>query len=419
MRKAFAFSFAASAAAVVLNFLSGVISARALGADGRGALAVVQIVPSLSSWIFGMGASQALSYYFAKYPERRQKLLGSWLAIMAPCVAAALLLQLFILEPIIGDQTPDTLRYAQLWTFTVIISMYGNIINGCLLGLHRYKTFSALTLIPAAVPGVGYLIVHTFGTLTLGTALAIFVSGFIASLLLGAVLLFRQVHPSRPDMKSFDGSLAFGVKAHGSNFGQAMNGRLDLILMPSLTSPATVGLYSVATNVSWIIVQIAGAIYPLVTPAAVRDGEVNTGTVLSAMKATLLVGVVLGIIGGALAVFAVPIVYGSEFADAVLAIEILIPGAILFAASQVLWSGLYAVNKPLTSLVVQIPGLLVTAAGLGFFLERYGLMAASITSTVSYAVVFVFSLYAYLRVAKAVGSVRLVETEHASRLSDS
>jgi uncharacterized membrane protein len=72
---------------------------------------------------------------------------------------------------------------------------------------------------------------------------------------------------------------------------------------------------------------------------------------------------------------------------------------VLYAGAGVLWSGLYAVDRPFTAALTQVAGVIVTVVGLLVFLEQGGIRAAALISTISYTLVFASALVAYRRAA--------------------
>ncbi len=177
-----------------------------------------------------------------------------------------------------------------------------------------------------------------------------------------------------------------------------VNARLDLVMLPAFVAAAGVGLYSVATNVSLSVYQFASTFAGLVLPAAARDPERGPLKVIGALYLTLAIAGVLALV---LALVARPLlgaVYGDDFRDAAEPLRLILPGAVLFAASSIVGAGLYAAGRPFTATLAQLAGMVVTVAGLAIFLRSGGITAAAIVSSVSYATVFVATLVAYKRV---------------------
>lgn len=394
MRRVFAAIFAASGISVVLNFVSGMISARVLGPEGRGALAAVQILPNVSAWIFGMGAMQAVSYYFAKRERDRSAILGTWFAMMIPASFIALAFDFTVIPHFLSKQTDNTQTLAMLWAPTVFLAIYSSVISGALVGLHRYKEYASFSLIPAFCMTCGMAALWLFDVLSVGTALLTTLVGSVLNIAASFHTVYKYVKPGAPNKAMMKATLPYGVKAHGSNFSQALNGRLDLLIMPSILGAASVGKYAVATNLSWIIVQISAAIYPVVTPAAVGAQDARRH-VLQALKASMAIALMLGVAGAVIAGIGVRLIYGIDFTQSATVLRILIPGAVLYAGAQVLWAGLYAANKPLVTFLCQLPGLLITAVGLLLFLNRFGIVGAAYVSTIAYSTIFFVSLFAF------------------------
>src|SRR2546423_12584571 len=120
-------------------------------------------------------------------------------------------------------------------------------------------------------------------------------------------------------------------------------------MLPAFVASASVGLYSVATNVSLIIYQLSNTFAGLVLPAAARDPERGPVKVVGSLWASLLLA---GLLALGLAVFARPLlglVYGDNFRDAADPLLLILPGAVLFAGSSILAAGVYAAGRPFTA----------------------------------------------------------------------
>jgi O-antigen/teichoic acid export membrane protein len=175
-----------------------------------------------------------------------------------------------------------------------------------------------------------------------------------------------------------------------------VNARLDVAMLPAFVSAASVGLYSVATNISLIVYALSSTFSGIVLPDAARDPERGPAKVIGSLYATLAIA---GVLAVALGVFARPlleVVYGSSFADAAEPLVLLLPGAVLFAGSSIVSAGVYAAGRPFTATAAQLAGMAVTIAGLLVFLNRGGgVTAAALVSSAAYATVFVVTLVAY------------------------
>jgi O-antigen/teichoic acid export membrane protein len=224
----------------------------------------------------------------------------------------------------------------------------------------------------------------------------------VVSLVFGVVLTMLTLRGriGRPDWRAGMRSLWYGIRAHGTNVGGMMNSRLDLMIIPAFLGASSVGLYSVATNVSWVVVSISAAIAAIVLPAAARHAEEGVAVVVRSLQATFLVAAVLALLIGLVGGFALRLLYGAEFEEGLAPLRLLLPGSVCYACAAVLWSGLYALERPLTAAASQALGLVITVAGLTLFLRAGGIEVAALVSTVAYAAVFAAALVLYRRAAK-------------------
>jgi O-antigen/teichoic acid export membrane protein len=275
---------------------------------------------------------------------------------------------------------------------------FGLLSVGLLLGARRFLLYNLFGILQPASVAFAYVVLWRLDLLTAAVAL---VANVVVSLTVGAVLAVVTLRGriTRPAWTRAWPNVWYGARVHGTNLGGMMNARLDLLIIPAFLTASSVGLYSVATNVSWVVVTIATAIAAIVLPEAARDPQEGVTTVVRSLQATLGVALALAVGIAAVADVALRVLYGASFAAAHEALLLLLPGSVFYACAGVLWSGLYALNRPLTAAATQALGALITVVGLVLFLERGGITAAAIVSTASYAGVFLAGLALYRRAA--------------------
>jgi O-antigen/teichoic acid export membrane protein len=390
-------TFGASGSILLVNLATGVLVARSLGTDGRGELTAIMIVPQLVGWALSMGSLQAIPYRQARHSEDGGRLIATWLVMLSPFAVVAIVAAQLLLPVVFAAQTHEAYHLAQLYALSVWMWVIAGVVHAVLLGDHDFLFYNAMRIALPLATAIGYLVLWQADALSVGTALLINV---VVGAVVDAVIAIRVLrrHPlRRPSLALARSSLWYGVRAHGTTVGGVMNARLDLFIIPAFLAASGVGLYAVASSVASTVVTLSAALSSIVLPAAARQGSAGARTVIRSLHATLAVAVVMAV---GLAVFAdvgIRLVYGSEFGHSAHALRLLLPGTVLYAAASVLWSGLYAVDRPFTAAVGQVAGLLVTGAGLLLFLERGGITAAALVTTTSYTVVFVVSLVLYRR----------------------
>jgi O-antigen/teichoic acid export membrane protein len=179
---------------------------------------------------------------------------------------------------------------------------------------------------------------------------------------------------------------AFGLKAWLTGVSHLANSRLDQLLMVGLVESSELGLYAVAATAAempgLLAVAVGGALLPRV---AAGDREITARS----LRITL---VLVGLMSLVLAVLAKPLltlVFGTGFAAAATAMQILLIGGIFAAASRVLMSSVIGAGRPGAAAFAQFVALTITVAGLLYALPLYGIIGAAVVSFAAYAASFV------------------------------
>lgn len=391
-------AFLSGGGVLVLNFATGLVVARSLGPAGRGEIAVLFTFLQLLSWFGGLGLGEALTYRVARRPDDAARVLGTAIASVAVLGTGAVVLSEVLLPHVLSAQRDDLLLVGRLFALTAYVNIALTMATGVAAGLQDFTAVNLVRVLQPAIYAVGLL--GALATAALDVQ-AVLVASAVSTAVAGGWALARtarRVGLARPSAAVLREALPYGIKVQGGAIAGMGTARLDLVMMPTVLSAAAIGLYSVATNVSWILVGLLGAANDLVFAAASARSEVDglqlvARTVRIVMAMALAVAVPLFV----LAPWALSLVYGAEFRDAATALRILLPGVVLLQAAGIMATGLQAINRPLSSSLPSVAGLVVTALGLVLFLDRFGVVAAAWTSTASYAATFAVSLHALLR----------------------
>jgi O-antigen/teichoic acid export membrane protein len=383
---------------LVAWLVSGVITARALGPSGRGITVALTTVVQLAGFLFAMGVAQSLSYYIARRREDGPSLFTTWVVMLLPLTALAIAISELLL-PTIFSGDAEAVSVGRWFMVTIVVVVGLELNYGLLLGTEDFFVYNLLRFAQPALIAISYVALWALDVFTVESALISAAAAAALMLAVGLTRSIRRVGVGRFDLRLGLRTLWYGIRGQGNTLGANINARLDLVMLPAYVSSASVGLYSVATNVSLIVPHMATTFAGLVVPAAARDPKRGSIKVVASLHATLAVTCVLAIL---IALFARPLlvlVYGDSFRDAATPLLLLLPGAVLFAGASMLNAGLYAAERPFTATLTQVLGMAVTIIGLSVFLATGGVEAAALVSSTAYGAVFVAALLAYKRVA--------------------
>ena len=159
------------------------------------------------------------------------------------------------------------------WFMFTIVVVIGQELNyGLLLGIQDFVVYNVAALRPTAARGC-----RIRGPLGCRTTLTV-ESALLVSTLAAAVDPDGRNDAQRAEAwasaASTSGSacapLWFGIRGQGATVANNVTARLDVTMLPAFVSSASVGLYSVAANVSLIVYQLANTFAGLVLPSAER-----------------------------------------------------------------------------------------------------------------------------------------------------
>ena len=166
---------------------------------------------------------------------------------------------------------------------------------GLLLGSQDFFVYNVLRLAQPLLMAVSFVVLWWLDALTVESALIGSTAGTGLVLAIGMARAVRRIGVGPPDFRLGLTTLWYGVRGQGSTVASNVTARLDVAMLPAFVSRASVGLYSVATNVSLIVYQLSNTFAALVLPAAARDPERGPIKVVGSLWASLAIAAVLAL----------------------------------------------------------------------------------------------------------------------------
>lgn len=382
----------------IVNLFAGILLARAVGAEGRGDYAAITAPVVVVAWLSEMGCQQAVTYFVASGRRSVGELYGTWRLLCVPLALISILLGQFIVRYTLADRPGDVRSAAAAYATCAALIVGLSPVFGVLLGLRRIAGYVALRVAQAMFGLIGYVILVTLDSLTVGWAVLITGASWLAILSVGHLVVSRIEPPSIPSADIAREGLRYGLRAHGSTVASVVSVRLDLILLPAFVESAELGWYAVAVSVATVVSSLFGAVAVVVLPSVASDAP-HRGYLVG--HAALLTGAAACVVGGVTALVApdlLQLVFGAEFREAAPALRLLLPGAVAIGLVGVYSGGLLANNRPELASIVQFPAAVLTIVGLVVLLPQgVGIEGAAILSSVSYLLTLVLA-YATFRI---------------------
>jgi len=394
-------------AVAVTGAVTTIVIARLLGAEGTGGFAVAVTILYVLTVFTTLGMEHGIAYYVSA---------GGWQAAHAFAASQRLALALGAGGAVLGVAA----RVAFPSAFGGLTVAESALAAGALpfaLSWY-YASFVALAddhyegyvLPPALQSGVlmvlGVALVIPFGLTGAVIALA-------ASHVLGAAAAFASgrrrlggAGRGAPAPGQLRRALAFGSKAYAANALQALNYRVDLFILSTVASTATLGHYAVAvavTTVIWLLPQaLSDVLFPRVAAlSASGEGSAEEQRAFVEAKSlrhtTLVVASSTVIVALALLFLVVP-VYGADFEGSIGLGLIRLPGVALIGLSGVLFATVAGRGFPQYGLYTTLVVTPITMALYAVLIPSLEATGAALASSLSFALSFGLAWFFYRRV---------------------
>ncbi|HVI31070.1 oligosaccharide flippase family protein [Phenylobacterium sp.] len=322
-------------AAVLINFLTGVITARVLGAEGRGVYAAATAWAMLLGSASTVGLADAVLIRIRQRPEASRAIALCGL-VAALAVATALSLLAFASMPLLlGRRAEASLDLARASLVLAHVGAVGVIVRQVYAGQGRYLAANLSAFLPTALHAAVLLGVLAMGRLEVATAVASVLAG--SALAVGLVLpsLLRQLQGPLSELRRAARDLMdFARRAVFADLFALCATWTDRLLLIFLLGPAQLGAYVVAASLAQRITAFTPRT-SLLLSAMSGEGPAEAAQLHHlALRVTIAsclpVLAVLFLVDTLL----ITSVYGAEFASAVLVFRILVVDRVLarFAA---------------------------------------------------------------------------------------
>ncbi|HEX6308366.1 MAG TPA: polysaccharide biosynthesis C-terminal domain-containing protein [Longimicrobiales bacterium] len=381
---------------VALGIAASVLTARALGPAGLGALTVMLTLGTLAVQFINLGLPSALSWQVAADRSRLPQLLGAsllWGTGVGTACACGLYL-FFQAVPSLSPIASTTLLAAALaW---IPLGLLLLLLLGLLLGLDRLSEYNAAPVIQAAVGLAVVLALFRAGrTDVQAFYLASFVPLAATCCALAVWLHHRASRVALPSRALLRQAAGYSLRAWLSLFFSFTVLKFDLLMIARMLGETDAGLYAIAASAGEFVVlpfaALGTVVFPAVAGSAVQWPFVRRVTIKAALA--LLPALVLAPF---LAEPLVVLVFGTAYAAAVPALLWLLPGVYLLGINTVLMHYFAGIGMPRVAVISPALATALNVALNLILLPRLGIAGAAIGSTAAYGAMLLCSLL-YIR----------------------
>src|SRR5918992_2698181 len=208
-------TYASRLVVAALSFGSILIIARALGPEGRGDVALLTAIATLSSQLAVLGIDEANVNFAGTHPERRSALAtnSALLGALFGGLAIATLMPLFAVFPGLGGETDRTL---QLLAFASIPGLvFQTLLTFLIRGDYGFGVTNLAWVASPLITFAGNGVLAILDELTVGRSFGLWIAAHgAAAALLAWHVAMRGAGFGRPDYRLARRALAFGLRSH-------------------------------------------------------------------------------------------------------------------------------------------------------------------------------------------------------------
>jgi len=404
--RAFGWSVISSGGILFLGVATGVLLARELGPDRRGALAAALLVPSLVAPLGVLGLVEAISFFVARRSAPSGELLGSALALTLASSVIVTSIGAGLVALVVGSQTPETLTSAYIFLGSLPVTMVTLVLAGFINGRQRFAWTQTLRVSVVLVAASGLFVAAVAGRFDVRTAVLVYLAANLFSAALAIVMVKSLLHErlvvNRATARTL---LAFGLRSFASTIAWRLNERIDQPFIAMLLAPAQLGLYVTAVTLSSLALLIGSSIIFVALPvmSGLEDPDERRRLASALVGVTLIASVLLTIPLFVGAEHLLRLFFGPDFAVVAPVARILLVASVVISTNRAIESVLIGIGRPADAAKAELLTLPLTAVGLLALLPLIGLPGAGWTSLAAYVVAFILMSR---RAANALGTSR-------------
>lgn len=386
-----------------VGIVVSVIIARTLGPHGKGIYSLLLLVPTLLVTFGNLGLNASNVYFYGKRGAKVEDLAANsfWAALVLGLLAIGgfALAYPFLAPRFFADVPAGYLLAAVATVPAMLLNQY---VANLLLATKQTRLFNIANTLQLGV----LLITAILSLLVLHRGLVATIYIADINVIVGAILMvFLYVRRARLSLRFeptlFKATLVFGIKGYFANVIQFLNYRVDMLMLSAMLGASAVGAYSIGVNFAETLWYVPTSIGTVLFPhVANSTNDVANLTTARASRQTFLLMALASTAVAVAAPWLVPKLFGVQFASSVHALWWLMPGVLVFSIAKIIGNDFAGRGYVVTNGVVSLCALILNVGLNLYLIPRYGIVGASISSTISYSFATVLLIHLFAKEAK-------------------
>ena len=399
----------------VLQVITLIIIARGLGTEQMGQYTLAILLPTLFSQMITFGLQSVNIYAIGRKIVSEQQALYANLVLLAAIsllTGGILLLVVHYFGQYFFNEVPVSLLYLSI--AALLPQTFFTVLPSLVQAIQNFKWFNILCVAQPAMIFVVSMIAILLAQNVESVLTAYVISHWISFFILIRIILKLIKIETYSLIKFLKELIGYGLKSHLSNIITLLNYRSSLLILGYFTTPVVVGIYSVGMQLAEKLWLPSQAVSTVLLPRLSNklgegsDAQEVAKLTLDSARMTLLVTMVIGVAFALLSSVIVNLLFGAAYDQVVYVVLLLLPGILAWTPSRILANDLAArgfaeLNLKNSYWVFAINALLSLC-----LVPFFGLIGASIATTVAYTMDLVLRLKAFDQVTQSGAFINIV-----------
>jgi O-antigen/teichoic acid export membrane protein len=392
---------------VFIGLLTSVVLARALGAEGRGQLAVIMLLPAMLSTFLNLGVSPANVFYISSGR------VSSNIALRTSMLLAFSfsLLGVSISVPLLLFKSDTLFPGAPLWLLLLGMSLFPiQLLDGFFVsiinGQQRFKEYAAISLLS---PFLYLAALSAFVWILNSGVIGAVASKLVVSIVSLMVLFFffrnffREPCSKRDIVHYSKQCFNYGGRSHLSNIMAFVNYRADLFILNLFLSSANLGIYAISIALAESLWLLSKGINTVLLPklSELHNAEKKRKMLTPFIaRWVFLLTFAAATVAAIIIPYAINLLYGAEFMPGAQTFRVLLIGIALGSFSRVLANDIAARDFPQYNFYASIAVVSVNVTMNFILIPKWGILGAAAATSFAYAFNSILKICIYSTVSR-------------------
>lgn len=377
---------------LLVNMLTGVLTARYLGPTGRGEQTAMVNWSQFLAFSMSFGIPSALIYNAKKNPDEAGVLYRVALLIGLCFGIIAMTLGILILPQWLSSFSPEVVTFAQWSMILCPLIVVSQINNAAFQFRGDYRTFNLQRYLTPTLTLVGIGVLILTGTLSPYTTALAYLVPSVPLFVIMTIWLLRTYRVKMKDAyRNFKRLFTYGLGSYGNDLLGQFSTYIDQIIIAGLLRPADLGLYAVAVSLSRMVNFFSNSITVVLFPKA---SELSKDEAVSLTFKAFRISTTCTMLGAVflmlVAPLVIPLLYGKDFNTALTVFRLLLLEVTISGGTLILAQVFMALGKPKFVSILQLVGLILVVPLLFVLVPKFGLFGAGMAMLSSAALRFLF-----------------------------